>query len=351
MKILYVGESWQGSYARSMKEALSRQPGITLSEVSEDAWMPRVKGIFLRGVNRLLWPAYRREMFGEIRRQIDRFRPAVLITYKGHSLSADILKEIKTRGITIVNIYPDYSPHAYGERHRKAVAEYDLVISTKPFHPPLWKTLYGYDNPCVFVPHGYNPHLHLDASEPTGYCYDLGMIATWRPEYGEWMTKLAACLDDSKITVGIGGHGWQQRRVLYPKGWSFVGPISGHGYIEWLRSARICLAPVNRRVVINGQTQPGDEDTTRTYELAAGRCFFLHRRTDYLQTIYDEKTEVPMYDSPEELAELIARFLPNEQERRRFADAAHRRAVPAYSLDARAAEIMDLIKERFGLKQ
>ncbi|HXH29516.1 MAG TPA: glycosyltransferase [Bacteriovoracaceae bacterium] len=350
MKILFLGESWQGSCARSLKEALERQSGITLIEISEDALFPKVKGLFLRGVNRFLAPAYRRELYAEIRRQVDRFRPSVLIVYKGHSLSADFLKEIRARGIAIVNIYPDYSPHAYGARHRRAIAEYDLVISTKPFHPQLWKTLYGYDNPCVFVPHGYNPHVHLDASEPVKYGYDIGMIATWRPEYGEWMTKLAASLGDSEITVGVGGSGWQECRTLYPKAWSFVGPISGRSYIEWLRGARICLAPVNRHVVINGQRQPGDEDTSRTYELAAGKCFFLHRRTDYLQTIYDEKTEVPMYDSPEELADLIVRFLPIEQERRRFADAAHRRAVPAYSLDARAAEVVRLIGEQIGAR-
>jgi spore maturation protein CgeB len=348
MKILYFGESWQGSCARSMKEALARQSGITIAGISEDAWIPKAKGLFLRGVNRLLAPAYRREMNAEIRRQIDQFHPSVLIVYKGYLLSADIIQEVKTRGIMTVNIYPDYSPHAYGTRHRRAIAEYDLVISTKPFHPRLWNTLYGYDNPCVFVPHGYDPHVHLDASEPVEYGYDIGMIATWRLEYGELMTKLAACLGDSGITVGIGGSGWQERSSLYPETWSFVGPISGRGYIEWLRGARICLAPVNRHVVINGQRQPGDEDTTRTYELAAGKCFFLHRRTDYVQTVYDEKIEVPMYDSPEELAELIRRFLPSEQERRRFADAAHRRAVPAYSIDARAAEVTRLIGEKTG---
>ena len=350
MKIIFVGESWQGAFARSMKEALARQTGIMLTEVSEDAWLPKAQGIFLRGVRRVLGPAYRLKMYQEIRRQIDRFRPSVLITYKGHSLSVDILKEVRARGVATVNIYPDYSPHAFGARHRRSIAEYDLVISTKPFHPRLWKTLYGYNNSCVFVPHGYNPNLHLDASEPAEYRYDLGMIATWRPEYGEWMIKLAKCLGNTKIVVGIGGNGWPEHRKLYPSSWSFIGPIHGPGYIKWLRSARICLAPVNRQVIIDGQAQPGDEDTTRTYELAAGKCFFLHQRRNTLQTIYDEKTEVPMYDSPEELAELIVRFLPDEKERRRFANAAHRRAVPAYSLDARAAEVVGLIEQQIGAR-
>jgi hypothetical protein len=184
-----------------------------------------------------------------------------------------------------------------------------------------------------------------------GYNFDIGMIASWRPEYDGLMTDLAARLGDRGITVGIGGSGWRERRTNYPKTWTFVGPIFGCSYIEWLRRVRICLAPVMRHVLINGQTQPGDEDTSRTYELAAGKCFFVHRRTDYAQTIYDEKTEVPMYDSPDELAELIVRFLPNEQDRRRFANAAHRRAVPAYSVDARAAKILGFVKDQVEAKQ
>ena len=36
MRILFVGESWLGSCARSLKEAMTRQPGVDLDEVNED---------------------------------------------------------------------------------------------------------------------------------------------------------------------------------------------------------------------------------------------------------------------------------------------------------------------------
>ena len=69
------------------------------------------------------------------------------------------------------------------------------------------------------------------------------------------------------------------------------------------------------RGVINGVRQPGDEDTTRTYELAAAHCFFIHRRTDFVKTLYSEADEVPMYDAPEELAEKILYYLSRPDER------------------------------------
>jgi hypothetical protein len=42
----------------------------------------------------------------------------------------------------LVNIYPDLSPPAHGEQHKKAVGQYDLVISKKPFHPAIWGDLW-----------------------------------------------------------------------------------------------------------------------------------------------------------------------------------------------------------------
>ena len=348
MKVLYVGEAWQGSCARSMKEALMRRPGLRIAEANENGWVPRENTLALRVANRLLEPLHATAFRREIDRVLDTFRPDVVMTYKGHSVGVDTLRQMKSRGIRTVNIYPDYSPHAYGEDHQRAVGEYDLVLSTKPFHRALWKTVYGYDNDCEFVPQGYDPLLHLVTTEPGDYHCDVALVGTWRREYGEWMHGLASRAP-STLRVAIGGSGWDQHRAEYPASWSFIGPVSGQAYIEWLRGARICLAPLNRHVVVDGRKQPGDEDTTRTYELAAGKCFFLHQRTGYVANVYDEDSEVPMFDSADELVELITRFLPDEAARRRYAAAAHARAVPAYSLDARAARVLEIIRDRFGL--
>jgi hypothetical protein len=38
-------------------------------------------------------------------------------------------------------------------------------------------------------------------------------------------------------------------------------------------------------VVSSGVKQPGDGDSTRTYELAASCCFFLHQSADYVSTV------------------------------------------------------------------
>jgi spore maturation protein CgeB len=343
MRILYVGEGWLGSCARSLQEALARHSTLEVDEIQEDLFFPRHRVKWLRAIHRLLYPAYRRELYREVIARVDALRPDLLITYKGHALGSDIIRQIQERGILTVNVYPDCSPHAHGRRHKDAVGQYDLVISTKLFHRALWKSVYGYTNGCNFVPQGYDPALHLVPTLPLHQLYDVVLVATWRPEYGNLMRRLANLLEGHCLKVAIGGNGWSQRRSEFPADWIFVGELHGHSYIRWLRSGKICIAPVTREVSINDVRQPGDEDTTRTYELAAASCFFIHTRTPYVQTLYDEEQEVPMYGTPEELAEKIIHYLNRPDERINMANRAHKRAVPAYSIDSRVDAIVQIL--------
>jgi len=347
IRLLFVGESWRGSCARSLKEALGRRHDLTLEEVSEDLYVPKARDLLLRVSNRLLAGRHRRELERAVLDGVDGFRPGVVMAYKGSHLTADLLKRIRDRNVATVNVYPDYSPHAFGDEHRRAVGSYDLVISTKPFHAPQWRTTYGYENECRFVPQGYDPLLHLRTAPAAGQDLDVAVVATWRPEYGELLRELAARIANRGLRVGIGGAGWMQHPEGLPRDWQLLGPVTGSEYVETLRRAHICLAPLNSRVVANGVVQPGDVDTTRTYELAAAYCFFVHRRTEYVTTLYDEPTEVPMFDDATELAGHLLRYLPLRDEIARMRHAAHVRAVPAYSLDERADRIVRMLRERF----
>jgi Glycosyl transferases group 1 len=348
MRLLFVGESWLGSCARSLKEALARRSDVTVDEVNEDLYIPRPRARWLRAIARLLRSAYRRELYGQVLYRVDVFKPDIVVFYKGGPIEAAFVRHLRSLGCKVANVYPDCSPHAHGAQHKTAVGVYDLVISTKSFHPARWRSLYGYSNRCVFVPQGYDPQLHLVSTPPGDARFDVVMVATWRPEYGELMEQLGRLLAGRDISVAIGGHGWGAHQNGLPSHWTFPGGVQGSGYVELLRRGRICVAPLTRDVIINGVRQPGDEDTTRTYELAAAHCFFIHRRTELLQSLYDEATEVPMYDTAEELADKILHFLPLHRERALMASAAHRRAVPAYGLDSRARDVAAALADCLG---
>ncbi|NCC11131.1 MAG: glycosyltransferase family 1 protein [Bacteroidia bacterium] len=341
MKILFIGETWLGSCARSMKEALSKNSDIELDELSEE-FIPKVRSLGLRVLHRLTYPFYRREFNWLVLDKVHKFCPDFLMTYKGNFVQKDLLRELLALGVKTVNVYPDYSPHAYGISHREAVGQYDLVISTKAYHPEIWREVYGYQNRCKFVPQGYDPQLHLFQEAPVEFTYDVVMISTYRREYGRLILDFARALGQTRLKVAIGGHGWNILQDQLPETWHFPGAIQGRGYMSLLRSGKICIAPLTRHVVIDGKSQPGDVDTTRTYELAAGHCFFIHQRTDFARELY-EPVGVPFFDDGEELAAQVLRYLDLPHERSRIAEAAHKRAVPLYSTDARASAIKSIL--------
>lgn len=349
MRILFVGESWLGSCARSVKEALARQPGIEIDEISEDTAFQKPKSMWLKVLARLTHNAYQHEFMDTIAGKVDAFKPDAMVVYKGWSVDSSLFRHINRHNVPVINIYPDNSPHAHGSKHRIAVGLYDAVISTKPYHPELWQRIYGYDNPCYFIPQGYDPNLSLIPEPPAQAAFDVVMAATFRPEYSKLLEELAAELP-ADLSIAIAGNGWQAKRHWFPAHWQFVGALHGRSYTAFLRSGRVVVAPMTTHAMVTHAEQPGDVDTTRTYELAAAHCFFIHRHSDYVRQLYTDQ-EVPTFHNGKELAQQIMHFLPQPELRRQMALAAHQRAVPAYSLDSRARDIIEIIKHTIHNRQ
>lgn len=343
-KILFVGATWKGSSARSLREALDQFPEVFMDEVGEDHYLPIYRSKLLRGFNRVLKPWQIADLERDINGKLAALKPDVMMVYKGGGVRADLVRHVKAQGVFTVNVFPDLSPHAHGLSLRRAMGEYDLVISTKPFHPEVWSSIYGYSNPCVCVPHGYDPVVHFWQEPAKFQDFDVVLAASWRPEYHALMLAFADAIAEAKLRIGLAGNGWQERRHAFPGDWVFAGPLYGRAYGDWIRRGKIVIAPVHTEMIIDGVRQPGDEDTTRTYELASAFCFFLHRRTPYAKKVYNEETEVPMWDSPEELAQKVFHYLPKESERLVMAVAAHARAVPAYSTLSRAEQVFEHVR-------
>ena len=343
LKILFVGEAWSGSSARSLRESLSLLPGVSIDDICEDIYRPKGQSLIVRICNRILKKYYQKELSREIIRSLSMCKPKVLLVYKGNLVTDDVIKKAREFGVFTVNIFPDYSPHNHGKQLRKAIGEYDLVISTKLFHPDNWFPLYKYSNKCVFVPHGYDSRLHLWTDHPGIQDLDIVMASNWRLEYEHILIDFAQQIQGLNINVALAGNGWESRRSSFPKHWNFMGPLHGRSYGEFLRRGKIVIAPMNGNVIIGDSNHFGDQDTTRTYELAAAGCFFVHKRSTFLPSLYDEKLEVPLWSNAEELAKIVIHFLPLDLERRNMAIAAHRRAVPMYSIDSRATNIVEAI--------
>lgn len=344
LRILYVGESWRGSSARSLREALGAKAGIELDDISEDRFVTVGDSWPLRGARRLLRRFEHHALARAVALQVHHFKPDVLLVYKGTCVSKSLLREMRLLGVRTANVYPDASPVAYGRRHAASVGEYDLVISTKPWHPGRWRKDFGYANKCVFVPHGYDPTVHYWPGPSDQQDIDIVLVATCRDEYGVTMARLGQLIPDRDVSCTIGGCGWRAYSRSVPSHWRLVGPVSGRAYGTLLRRGRIVIAPVTRHVRGRAGSCEGDQDSTRSYELAAAGTFFLHRATPYIRDVYREDKEVVLWDDVDELAGKIRLYLGHPDARRIIAEAAHRRAVPDYSIPTRANAILTHIR-------
>jgi hypothetical protein len=345
LNLLFVGESWLGSCSTSWKEALRRIDGIRVDEVNEDTFFPRGESLPNKIARRVLSPFHLSDFHTAVEHKCRTTSFDAVIIYKGFHIDRKFLSKLKHLVPLCVNIFPDYSPYAYGSGLSETLGLYDLVISAKRFHPELWNAVYGYKNECAYVPHGYNPKLHLVNDVQTEHKSDVVLTATWREEYEDLLRAVDSRLASRGVSIAINGSGWDARSQRLPRSWKIAPAQDGFAYVDSVRSGRISVAPLHTRVR-SGPQQQGDEDTSRSYELAAAYCFFVHQRTAFIKTQYDEASEVPMYEGADELADLILKYRSQSDRRISMARAAHRRAVPAYSLDARAEQTLTLIRNR-----
>ncbi|MGD1923107.1 MAG: glycosyltransferase [Paracoccaceae bacterium] len=346
MKILYAGHFTSGNSGRSMKDALARIDGVDIDEFDLDNYLPRGRSFKTRLAYKLLRPWQMAELRRLLIQQAKYVQPDAIITTKGSSIDAETIRKLQRDVAPVFNRWPDPSPHAFGPVLKDAVGVYDAVFSTKRHHPSIWQSEYGYRNRCYHVPHGYCSDLHAydTAPDETQMDFDVVAIASGRPQYYELIKDFHAALGGRKIRVALGGSRWEDYPGGLPDGFENIGERFGRAYTDCLRRGRSVLAPVMTGVMVNGQMKRGDEVTARTYQCAAARVFFIHTRTKEAQELYDEHSEVPMYSDGRELADKVLHFLDRPDERRSFALAAHRRGVPAFSHDARAAEIHQLMR-------
>lgn len=347
MKILYAGHFRSGLSGRSMKDALARIDDVEIDEFDMDSFMPIGRSFRTKAVYKLIRPWQMADLRKVLISRARYVEPDVVITTKGSALDVATIRTLQADGIPVFNRWPDTDPRAFGPMIRDAVGAYDAVFSTKRHHPEMWGPVYGYENPCHHVAHGYCADLHLyeGAPDPEQMDYDIVMIASGRPEYYKLMQEFIDGLGGRKIRMALGGAAWDKFPGGLPDGFENIGERFGRAYTDWMRRGRIVIAPVMTKVMVDGSAERGDAVTARTYQCAAAHVFFIHTRTDEARELYDENTEVPMFSDGHELAKKVSYFLDHPEERAKFAAATVRRAVPAFSHDARAAQILGLVRQ------
>lgn len=75
----------------------------------------------------------------------------------------------------------------------------------------------------------------------------------------------------------------------------------------------------------------------------------LHQRTQEVLQYFEEGIEMACFETKDELVEKVKYYLGHDAERNKIREAGYQRAQQCYSLDKRAAQILDILKQQ-GIK-
>ncbi len=153
--------------------------------------------------------------------------------------------------------------------------------------------------------------------------YDVTFIGDPRGKR-EGRYELIKFLKEKNIKIKLFGWNWEK----YPEFKDiYGGPLESKKMVEVLNQSKINLC----------FSKAGDGRTHlkgKVFEASACKTFILTEFCeDYLE-LFEEEKEIVMFKSREELLQKIKYYLKNEKQRERIANAAYKKTIQKYSLDA-----------------
>ncbi|MBU9762712.1 glycosyltransferase [Mycobacterium sp. TNTM28] len=331
MKILYVGDDWIGSNARSLADGF-RQAGhdvvvidttaVTLPTRFSPSWLyAKTKQ------RRAPWP--REQVHHQIEDAARAFKPDMLFTYKGVHLDQERLLGVPAP----VRVH--YSPDDVGNPYNTTPeylaheAQWDLVVTTKRHNVPEL-TARGARR-VKFVRSAYDPAWHRPCAKRGAQQYLVGFIGARRPDRAGLITRLAKEHGDKLL---VHGPGWRRIPALQAGHATVGGAIYGDRFAAAVASVTANL------VLLNSDNR--DTHTCRTFEIPATGGLFVGERTDEHAELLTEGSECLLFSDEEELRDILQHCARHPDRAEQIAAAGHRRiTTEAHRYVDRAREMVD----------
>jgi len=277
------------------------------------------------------------------------FEPALIWFDKAKYTHSETVARLRAAGIFTVHQNDDNPFQPESERGSRnilnALPEYDLHLLPRRISLEQYRNA-GARDVYWFVP-AYEPSLHYPP--PPGWSdadRDIDVVFVGHP-YGKRPGYVLTLWEKYGIRIKVwGDERWGRRwplaklppraRHLYQG--SFLPTAS---YRETLWRSRIVLGFVNNT--------NKDEFSGRSFEIPACGAFLLVEDTQGHRDMYKDGEEVVLFNSVDDCAQKIQRYLGDEEARTRIARAGYERAVASgYSTDARVNGVLQYIRSKAG---
>jgi spore maturation protein CgeB len=338
-RIVFASEFWFGATTEGLAHGL-RKIGWDICYIDDQHYFLKARSLALRLVSRATERLSIASYNTDVLNAVETLKPRVFLTVKGSFLTPETLEHIRRLGFMTVNYYPDFHFN-YRVLDQATLPLYDRFYTTKSFQLPFLREKLGTER-VEFLHHGYSSHVHfprLKQVVETDYVADCGYVGTYSPYKARWLEAIVRKLPALKLAIV--GNNWKEPTKNTPLERYFVGHyLLGDAYSRFLQTVRINLAFHSGPSGSNGWQ---DLVSTRTFEIPACMGFMLHIDNEEVRDLFEPGKEIDVFGSEEELCEKIAHYLAHPKLRSDMIERAYARAVPAYSYDARAKRMIELI--------
>lgn len=335
---------WRGSNAGGLFKALSRS-GALIEVVDEFYYIPlSASTTKMKVISKILRPLYFDDFNHEIIRAFYRFNPDYVLVYKGAFVFPSTLNFFKSKGVKIINFYPDVSFHTHGNLLHKTLPKYDKIFTTKSFGAKDYEEQLGLHD-VVFIPHGYDPEVHKPINKesiPVDYFCDVSFIGTYSPKKAKILEAISGKFPS--INLKIWGTQWEKRTNSLLDQYIQSSGVFGDLYAAAIGASKINLGILSEKV--KGASS-GDLITSRTFHIPASNGFLLHEKNDESVLYFEENEEAGFFDSINDLLQKLEYFLNNESVRLKIKTAGYQRSLRDHSLDRRAQTVISHINSTF----
>lgn len=333
LRVLFAGDDWYGSNARSMAEGF-RRAGHEVTVVDTTAvTLPRRGGPswwYAKATGRRS-PAAVAAVHRRLEAEAARQRPDLLFCFTTVHLDQDRLLSLPA-GLRVHYSADDVSnPVNTTPEYLAAEAQWDAVVTTKTHNVPEL-TARG-ARQVVPVMCAYDPAWHHPVAARGAHRYAAGFVGNARPDRTELLTGLAGCWGPRFY---LAGPGWRRHPELLRSGAVVRGPQYG------VRLSAAVAAVDANLVLLNSDNR--DTHTCRSFEVPAAGGLFVGPRTVEHEKLLVDGREALLFDDPAELDELIARVAADPAATARIAAAGHAAITGRRNTYAdRAREIVDAV--------
>ncbi|WP_280266007.1 CgeB family protein [Nocardia wallacei] len=333
MRILFVGDDWIGSNARSLADGF-RQAGheVVVVDTTAVTLPPRLSPpwVYAKATHRRA-PWRIRRIHDEIDSLAADFAPDMVFAFKAVHL--DQARLLAVPAARHVHYSPDdvTNPENISADYLAHEAEWDLIVTTKRHNVPELRER-GVRS-VAFVASAYDPAWHRPAARRGGDRFLAGFIGACRPDRRGLLVDLAR---EYGAALAVYGPGWRRVPPLWRTGAAVRGPVYGEDF-------SVAVAAVTANLVLLNSANR-DTHTCRSYEIPAAGGLFVGERTEEHAALLAEDAECFLFSSPAELHEILDRCARHPDRALEVAAAGHRRITTGrHRYVDRAREIVEAI--------